>query len=207
MSKTQSPHQLLRSIRIWLSIFIVGLILSGVTAFPLEHETGWLVTFATAHAIFPEGISLWLVRVHGALHENSIDYPFLAYGTDWLAFAHLVLAVVFLGPLRDPSATSGCSSSASSPASESCRSPLLPDRYAASHHYGGLSTAASASSERSRYSSASVMSRLSKSRLRISRSKSSSQIAIRNLHLRRSIGRKSLLNRTHTATHFHPKTP
>ena len=27
---------------------------------------------------------------------------FLAYGTDWLAFAHLAIAVVFLGPLRDP---------------------------------------------------------------------------------------------------------
>jgi hypothetical protein len=102
MSQTQSPPQLLRSVRIWLSMFIVGLILSGVTAFPLEHETGWLATFATTHAIFPEGIALWLVRVHDALHQNSIHYPFLAYGTDWLAFAHLVLAVVFLGPLRDP---------------------------------------------------------------------------------------------------------
>ena len=30
------------------------------------------------------------------------DYPFLLYGTDWLAFAHLVLAVAFWGPLRDP---------------------------------------------------------------------------------------------------------
>ena len=29
-------------------------------------------------------------------------YPFLAYGTDWLAFAHLVIAVAFWGPLRDP---------------------------------------------------------------------------------------------------------
>jgi hypothetical protein len=102
MSQTQSPPQLLRSIRIWLSIFMAGLILSGVTAFPLEHETGWLATIATTHAIFPEGIALWLVRVHSALHQNSIYYPFLAYGTDWLAFAHLVLAVVFVGPLRDP---------------------------------------------------------------------------------------------------------
>ena len=29
-------------------------------------------------------------------------YPLLAYGTDWLAFSHLVLAVVFLGAWRDP---------------------------------------------------------------------------------------------------------
>jgi hypothetical protein len=26
----------------------------------------------------------------------------LAYGTDWLAFAHLVIAIAFLGPLKDP---------------------------------------------------------------------------------------------------------
>ena len=102
MSQPPSPSQLLRSIRIWLSIFIVGLILSGVTAFPLEHETRWLATFATTHTTFPDSITLWLVRVHDALRDNSIRYPFLAYGTDWLAFAHLVLAVVFLGPLRDP---------------------------------------------------------------------------------------------------------
>jgi hypothetical protein len=26
----------------------------------------------------------------------------LAYGTDWLAFAHIVIAVFFIGPLVDP---------------------------------------------------------------------------------------------------------
>jgi hypothetical protein len=34
--------------------------------------------------------------------ESYGKYPFLAYGTDWLAFAHMVIAVVFIGPLRDP---------------------------------------------------------------------------------------------------------
>jgi hypothetical protein len=29
-------------------------------------------------------------------------YPFLAYGTDWLAFVHLVIAVAFVGPFFDP---------------------------------------------------------------------------------------------------------
>ena len=28
--------------------------------------------------------------------------PFLGYGTDWLAFGHFVIAIVFIGPLRDP---------------------------------------------------------------------------------------------------------
>ena len=28
--------------------------------------------------------------------------PFLFYGTDWLAFGHFVIAIVFIGALRDP---------------------------------------------------------------------------------------------------------
>jgi hypothetical protein len=50
----------------------------------------------------PDDLTLWLERVHTALHANSVSYPFLAYGTDWLAFAHLVLAIAFLGAVRDP---------------------------------------------------------------------------------------------------------
>jgi hypothetical protein len=29
-------------------------------------------------------------------------YPFVGYGTDWLAFAHVVIAIFFIGPWRDP---------------------------------------------------------------------------------------------------------
>lgn len=95
---------LLRSIRCWLVVFIAGLILSGITAFPLVRETAWL-----AHAADTMGagqhlpsLYIWLVRVSAALADTSGRYPFLAYGTDWLAFGHLVIAVAFLGPWRDP---------------------------------------------------------------------------------------------------------
>ena len=44
----------------------------------------------------------WLRAVHEALAATNKKYPFLAYGTDWLAFAHLVIAIVFIGPFRDP---------------------------------------------------------------------------------------------------------
>ena len=29
-------------------------------------------------------------------------YPFMFYGTDWLAFGHIVIAIAFLGALKDP---------------------------------------------------------------------------------------------------------
>jgi hypothetical protein len=98
----KSKFKLLRSIRFWLSLFIAGLILSGITAFPLDQETAWLAEVARKYPVLPDDVTLWLERVHTALHANSVDYPFLAYGTDWLGFAHLVLAIAFLGPWRDP---------------------------------------------------------------------------------------------------------
>ena len=88
--------------RIWLSLFIAGLILSGLTAFPLVHETAFLARTLTAHPFLPASIITWVARVHLALADQGLRYPFLAYGTDWLAFAHLVLAIAFLGPLADP---------------------------------------------------------------------------------------------------------
>lgn len=72
---------------------IFGLVMSGVTAFPLTIELKLLT------AIWPHP---WLVQVRDALIDTDTKYPFLAYGTDWLAFAHLMIAAAFIGPWRDP---------------------------------------------------------------------------------------------------------
>jgi hypothetical protein len=92
----------LRTIRIWLWVFVVGLVVSGVTAFPLVHETGWLVRLLARYPVLPGAVIAWVGRVHRALYDDSVRAPFLAYGTDWLAFAHLVLATAFLGAIVDP---------------------------------------------------------------------------------------------------------
>jgi hypothetical protein len=101
----QSPDHL-RRIRFWLTIFIVGLILSGLTAFPLQTELGWLVSLFHSSALQAiaqsTGLLPWIERVNDALRNTNALYPFLAYGTDWLAFAHLVIAVAFIGPYIDP---------------------------------------------------------------------------------------------------------
>jgi len=91
----------LRRIRIYLGIFIAGLVVSGVTAFPLETELRWLLGLGfTQH--LPAPVLAWLERVSAALRVTNAQYPFLAYGTDWLAFGHLVIAVAFIGPFLDP---------------------------------------------------------------------------------------------------------
>jgi hypothetical protein len=99
-----SHASLLRSIRVWLTIVILGLFVSGVTAFPLQHELDFLVR-VSAHFHLAEhapALSDWLRRVDQALADTNARYPFLAYGTDWLAFAHIVLAILFVGPYVDP---------------------------------------------------------------------------------------------------------
>ena len=100
----QSDH--LRRIRIWLVIFMAGLVLSGVTAFPLESELRWLVWFLHSSWLEPIAQSSqllpWIERVATGLAETNSRFPFLAYGTDWLAFAHIAIAVAFIGPYIDP---------------------------------------------------------------------------------------------------------
>ena len=86
-------------IRALLVFFIIGLVLSGLTAFPLEMELRWLSQFCH------DGKSLachWLRKCYHAVKETNSAYPFLSYGTDWLAFAHVVIAIAFIGPLRNP---------------------------------------------------------------------------------------------------------
>jgi hypothetical protein len=92
--------------RLSLGLFIVGLILSGVTAFPLLTELRLLasclgVTNAADYAQLT-GLSHWIARVLHALEYNQAHFPFLAYGTDWLAFGHLCIAVFFIRPLFTP---------------------------------------------------------------------------------------------------------
>ncbi|MFI1763455.1 hypothetical protein ACH41H_15605 [Streptomyces sp. NPDC020800] len=95
---------LLKGIRAWLAFFVVCLVLSGATAFPLVHELHWTegaLRSLSAQQCLP-GLTDWISRVRQGLDTADAEYPFLLYGTDWLAFAHLVIAVAFYGPYRDP---------------------------------------------------------------------------------------------------------
>lgn len=90
-----------RRIRVLLAGFAVGVALAGITAFPLPQELVLLVRWMGARPGDP-GLSGWIARVRDALVETDARYPFLAYGTDWLAFGHLVIAAAFWGPIKAP---------------------------------------------------------------------------------------------------------
>jgi hypothetical protein len=99
-----TPQHELRLIRTWLAVVITGLILSGVTAFPLQTELDAIVNVSvrTNLAASAPHLAEWLSRVDAALNDTNMSYPFVSYGTDWLAFAHLVIAAIFIGPWLDP---------------------------------------------------------------------------------------------------------
>lgn len=99
-----SERRTLLRIRICIAIMILGLFVSGVTAFPLRVELGIgsdILHSSPAVDWFPDAVA-WVDRVRDALVDVDGRYPFISYGTDWLAYAHLVIAVVFIGPLVDP---------------------------------------------------------------------------------------------------------
>lgn len=90
--------KLIKQTRYWIIFFMTALFLSGLTAIPLERELAFLTRCFSPQTM----IGAWLDKVYVALAETNRKYPFIAYGSDWLAFAHFVLAILFIGPLKDP---------------------------------------------------------------------------------------------------------
>jgi len=96
---TKLKAELIYKVKIRIWIIIIGLTLSGLTAFPIETELRWLYEHVM---INPEFMREWLFAVYHAVKYTNQAYPYLSYGTDWLAFAHLLFAVLFVGALKDP---------------------------------------------------------------------------------------------------------
>lgn len=93
-------------IRAAVAVVMAGLVVSGLTAIPISEQ------FAAARSFFgedfaaggrlPEFIRSWLVQADRGVQSTTQVAPFLWYGTDWLAFGHLVIALAFVGAWRDP---------------------------------------------------------------------------------------------------------
>ncbi|QJD98110.1 hypothetical protein HH214_20640 [Mucilaginibacter robiniae] len=92
-------YRLLRRAKACIWVVITGLAVSGLTAFPIESELIFLVKHSNG---FPSVMQTWLHMVYTAVITTNRNYPYLSYGTDWLAFAHLMLAILFVGPLNNP---------------------------------------------------------------------------------------------------------
>jgi len=98
---TNQIQNLRSQIKSLIILFIIGIMLSGITAFPIESQ------LAVVHQlILSSGIdnlfTQWIELVYSGVRETNSRFPFMGYGTDWLAFAHIVIGLAFIGPLRDP---------------------------------------------------------------------------------------------------------
>lgn len=94
-----------RTIRLLLALFAIGLLISGLTALPLAWGARLLLALAGPGTLLGDALpalSAWLATVGAGIAAADAHYPFLFYGTDWLAFGHVVIALAFIGPLRDP---------------------------------------------------------------------------------------------------------
>ena len=92
--------------RLSLGLFMAGLVLSGLTAFPLLHELSllcrWLGISDPSAYEGLSGLKAWIAFVFFGLQKTYAAFPFVGYGTDWLGFGHFVIALFFIGPWRDP---------------------------------------------------------------------------------------------------------
>jgi hypothetical protein len=105
MNKTEEKR-ILFNIRAWTLFFMIALIVSGVTAFPLETEMKvfcslWGIDLTVPAEVY-SGLKGWIATVAEGIIQTNAHYPFMAYGTDWLAFAHIIIAVAFIGLYREP---------------------------------------------------------------------------------------------------------
>lgn len=91
--------QLITRIRLMIAFFIIALVLSGITAAPAETGLKWLMGYKDN---LPTTLSNWLQTCYNALVDTNSKYPMLAYGYDWLAFAHIIIAIALIGPFKDP---------------------------------------------------------------------------------------------------------
>ncbi len=97
--------------RLVMGLFITGLVVSGLTAFPLQHELRLLSSLLGAGPTVPvedlNGLQQWVAFVRTGIEETYGRFPFIGYGTDWLAFGHLVIALFFIEPWRKPGTCQG----------------------------------------------------------------------------------------------------
>lgn len=77
-------------------MFIILLLLSGITAFPIRAEIKFLINNLSA---FPPFFQNWIMELANSIQQTP---DVMLYGTDWLAFAHIIIALFFVPVFIDP---------------------------------------------------------------------------------------------------------
>ncbi|GHV58443.1 hypothetical protein FACS1894182_10780 [Bacteroidia bacterium] len=105
MNTKWEQKQLLLKIRLVTLFFMAALVVSGLTAFPLQTELRLATQFFNTdgqNVDSQNAFQQWMAFIYEGISATNARYPFIAYGTDWLAFAHIMIAVAFIGLYREP---------------------------------------------------------------------------------------------------------
>jgi hypothetical protein len=85
-----------------LGLIVFGLVVSGVTIWPAVPELKMVVRIVWGNGESTGVLHDFLLKAVKGLESVEANYPFMLYAHDWLAFAHIVLAILFAGAIRDP---------------------------------------------------------------------------------------------------------
>ena len=92
----------LKRAKLMLGIVAFGLFMSGITIWPAvpELKTAVWVVWGNSQ---PTGVlHAFVLKAIDGLEFMQANYPFMLYAHDWLAFAHISLAILFAGAIRNP---------------------------------------------------------------------------------------------------------
>jgi hypothetical protein len=92
-------------IRLMLTVVIAGLLITTIAAFPIVTNIQLLeqvVGEGSAIGNFLPPLGEWITYASSTVAELDRQHPFLFCASDWMVFAHMVIAIVFIGPWRDP---------------------------------------------------------------------------------------------------------
>lgn len=85
-----------------LWIVVVGLFISGVTVWPAISELRFGLFLMEQVGLGETSFFGFVQQIRESLIEIRDEHPQIMYGYDWLAFAHVVLAILFVGAARNP---------------------------------------------------------------------------------------------------------
>lgn len=87
----------------WMLVIVsLGLLLAGISVWPAVTEIELVISLLWGEQKPTSELHVFLLNAKQGLIETESKYPFILYGLDWLAFAHIVLAILFAGAIRDP---------------------------------------------------------------------------------------------------------
>lgn len=92
----------LRKAKIMLGLIVFGLLVSAITIWPAVPELKFVIKIIGDNTNRAGELYQFLSQALNGLEIINDTNPYMLYAHDWLAFAHIVLAILFAGAIRDP---------------------------------------------------------------------------------------------------------